>query len=108
MCGITGMVSGRLTGNQPENQRVLDAMISSLRHRGPDRQSSILEQGVGLAQSRLSIIDLSAAGDQPMVSTCGRYVIVFNGEIYNADELRMNLADQGRCFDGDSDTRALL
>lgn len=108
MCGITGMVSGRLTGNQPENQRVLDAMISSLRHRGPDRQSSILEQGVGLAQSRLSIIDLSAAGDQPMVSTCGRYVIVFNGEIYNADELRMNLADQGRCFDGHSDTRALL
>ena len=87
------------------------AMAAALHHRGPDANGawSDEEAGVALGHARLSIIDLSPAGAQPMVSSCGRFVIVYNGEIYNADELKRDLATAGRTeFRGHSDTEAVL
>ena len=78
--------------------------------RGPDGAGEWLcETGrVGLAHRRLSIVDLSERGHQPMHSSCGRYVVTFNGEIYNYPQLRAQLEAQGRLFVSDSDTEVLL
>jgi asparagine synthase (glutamine-hydrolysing) len=105
MCGIAGIL-----GDLPELElgRRAAAMAGSLRHRGPDRQSTWVDHGVALAHARLSIIDLSEAGNQPMVSPCGRHVLVFNGEIYNYRELRASLESAGTAFRGHSDTEVLL
>ncbi len=86
------------------------AMTAALIHRGPDEQGIWVDQGAGLAlgHRRLSIIDLSPAGRQPMVSASGRYVIVFNGEIYNFQELRIPLISEGAVLRGRSDTEVLL
>lgn len=85
-------------------------MAETLVHRGPDAGGTWVDDGagVGLGHRRLSVIDLSPAGAQPMVSSCGRYVLCYNGEIYNADELRPLLADQGRTFRGHSDTEVIV
>ena len=105
MCGIAGIL-----GNLPEHElgRRASAMAASLRHRGPDRQATWVGRGVALAHARLSIIDLSDAGNQPMVSPCGRHVLAFNGEIYNYRELRAPLEASGVAFRGHSDTEVLL
>ncbi len=111
MCGFAGFIL-------PE--KVLDdAGIAALRrmtaaivHRGPDAEGywSDENRGVALGHRRLSILDLSPAGAQPMQSACGRYVIVFNGEIYNHLTLRAALAaeDANRVWRGHSDTETLL
>ena len=78
MCGIAGYVS-----NCEQQAAVLMDMSAAVNHRGPDDSGLWEEAGIGLAHRRLSIIDLSSYGHQPMVSSCDRYVIVFNGEIYN-------------------------
>ena len=111
MCGITGFVAdARFDGSQlaPVAQRMADA----IRHRGPDDGGvwADAESGVALAFRRLSIIDLSAAGHQPMQSADGRYTIVFNGEIYNFAELRKDLEANGEApaWRGHSDTEVLL
>ena len=85
-------------------------MTSRLTHRGPDGQGIWADDGngVGLGHSRLSILDLSEAGSQPMSSSCGRIVITFNGEIYNADQIRSELQTAGRRFRGSSDTEVLV
>ncbi|MCW5208341.1 asparagine synthetase B, partial [Desulfobulbus sp. US2] len=88
-------------------------MADTLQHRGPDDSGSWLDQecGVGLGHRRLAIIDLSPAGHQPMHSASGRYVIVFNGEVYNHLALRNQLevnGDQQREWQGHSDTETLL
>tara|TARA_R110000850_G_scaffold264954_2_gene394291 strand:- start:8569 stop:10461 length:1893 start_codon:yes stop_codon:yes gene_type:complete len=85
-------------------------MADSLVHRGPDEKGFWLETelGVGLSHTRLSILDLSATGSQPMESVSGRYVIAFNGEIYNWPELRDELACAGSSFKGHSDTEVML
>lgn len=112
MCGITGFIDrrGRLV---PERMREVGlAMADRIRHRGPDRGGVWLdnEAGVVLAHRRLSIIDLSAAGDQPMVSACGRYVISFNGEIYNFQDVRARVEQEkpDLPWRGHSDTEVLL
>jgi asparagine synthase (glutamine-hydrolysing) len=88
MCGIAGIVR---TDQGPVDRDVVAAMGESLRHRGPDDHGVHVANGVGLAHRRLSIIDLSAAGHQPMANEDGSVWIVFNGEIYNFQELRQAL-----------------
>lgn len=103
MCGIAGF-SGM------HGRDALQAMIRALAHRGPDDQGLFFDgpAQVGLAQARLSIIDLSNAGHQPMTDASGRFTVVFNGEIYNYRELRDELLGEGAVFRGHSDTEVLL
>lgn len=106
MCGISGFVSKI---SDPEN--LLNSMASTLDHRGPDSKGIWFDEytGVGLAFSRLSILDLSTNGNQPMHSSSGQYSIVFNGEIYNYKELLFDLeAIAPRRLRGSSDTEVLL
>jgi len=110
MCGITGYwQQGAATGVEELRRQIL-RMTSSLRHRGPDSGGAWVSPRLGLAlgHRRLAIRDLSPAGHQPMSTLCGRYVLCYNGEIYNSDELREELARQGICFKGTSDTEVLL
>ena len=88
MCGIAGFLGS--AGPAGQDALVVRRMADLLRHRGPDDDGvwADTEAGIALAQRRLAIVDLSPAGHQPMFSACQRYVIVFNGEIYNYEELR--------------------
>ena len=110
MCGIAGLWD-RNGHSGPEAlgntvKRMTDAML----HRGPDAGDVWCDGQAGLAlgHRRLSIVDLSPAGAQPMVSSCGRFVISYNGEIYNAGELRPELEAAGRRFRGHSDTEVIV
>ena len=91
MCGIAGFLTHPGSSDLSESVRI---MADTLVHRGPDDSGVWTDDsaGIALAHRRLSILDLSAAGHQPMASASGRYVIVFNGEIYNHLELRKKLA----------------
>lgn len=106
MCGLAGFLWRGRAIAQPEE--VVRAMGAALTHRGPDDDGLWLDDvaGVALAFRRLAILDLSPAGAQPMVSADGRYVLVFNGEIYNAGDLRAQLAPHP--WRGHSDTEVLL
>ena len=106
MCGICGIL--HFDPSQQVDQNVLQAMSESLRHRGPDDNGSYINKAVGLAHRRLSIIDLSSAGHQPMRSTDERYWIIFNGEIYNYIELKRYLTAKGFSFHTKTDTEVLL
>ena len=108
MCGIAGFWSSR--GLDDSALSTIGGMTSAIRHRGPDDSGCWIDAQVGLAlgHRRLSIIDLSPEGRQPMTSRDGRYVIVFNGEIYNFRELRADLENQGVQFRGHSDTEVML
>lgn len=107
MCGIAGFLLGtQFAGIEPE--QLLQQMGNAIRHRGPDAASTWWDQGIALVHRRLSIIDLSDAGTQPIHSPCGRYVIVFNGEIYNYQELRQAMEAQGEQFSSQTDTEVLL
>ncbi len=111
MCGIVGFFSE--TGfEKAEAEKTATAMSDAIRHRGPDAAGVWVDQDVGLvlAHRRLSIIDVSEAGAQPMVSASGRYVISYNGEIYNFEDLRSQLNQQGQNpeWRGHSDTEVLL
>ncbi len=101
MCGIGGI---RDLSGQNVSREVLEAMGATLLHRGPDEQSSWAEPGIGLAHTRLSIIDLGGS-HQPMHSADGDWVIVFNGEVFNYRELR---ADLDYPFSTDGDTEVIL
>ncbi|MFC4872906.1 asparagine synthase (glutamine-hydrolyzing) [Negadavirga shengliensis] len=105
MCGIAGIV--RFDGNAPDEGK-LRSMMHQIKHRGPDDEGVFTENEVGLGFVRLSIIDLSADGHQPMVSSDGRYVVVFNGEIFNYVELREELQAEGVSFKTRTDTEVLL
>ncbi|MBM4135188.1 MAG: asparagine synthetase B, partial [Nitrospira sp.] len=106
MCGIAGSIG------QPLDESLASKVLSALRHRGPDGQgswhSSPHEVGAWLGHTRLAILDLSSQGNQPMHSECGRWIIVFNGEIYNFLELRLQLQKRGVVFRTESDTEVLL
>lgn len=104
MCGITGIVGP----GAESNGAVLSEMSQTIAHRGPDGQGSWFDHDVAFAHRRLSIIDRSSAGHQPMKSDCGRFVIIFNGEIYNYVELRDELESRGERFLTQSDTEVLL
>jgi len=105
MCGIAGFYS---TGNKMSAED-LRIMAQRIEHRGPDAEGFYTHRYVGLAHKRLSIIDLSTAANQPMVSKCGRYVMVFNGEIYNYLALRKELSEEYQItFNTQSDTETLL
>jgi asparagine synthase (glutamine-hydrolysing) len=112
MCGITGFI--HLGANRDVSSSRLAAMLKPIHHRGPDDGGVWVDEqhGVALGHRRLSILDLSSAGHQPMVSTCGRFVIVFNGEIYNHLDLRRNLEKSNQLpvggWRGHSDTETLL
>ena len=105
MCGIVGFLTISAAANMEAHAR---RMADSLAHRGPDDIGVWVNEaaGVALAHRRLSILDLSPAGHQPMTSDCGRYVIVFNGEIYNHLDLRKELRRE--TWRGHSDTETLL
>src|SRR5450432_2370265 len=110
MCGIAGFWDRRRQAGAEALNAAVARMTESLHHRGPDDGGTWSDAAAGLALGfrRLSIIDLSPAGAQPMVSACGRFVIVYNGEIYNTDELRAELRTLGRSFRGHSDTEVIL
>jgi len=104
MCGICGVIGRK------ENVKhdVINDMVNTLFHRGPDYQDVFLEKNMALGHSRLSIIDLSQNGNQPMQTSDGSVVIVFNGEIYNHIEIRESLRKLGYTFRGSSDTESIL
>ncbi len=106
MCGIAGKFAFHPTHWPNETQ--LQAMGDAIAHRGPDDSGVFIDGPCGLAHRRLSIIDLSERGHQPMSIMNGRYTISFNGEIYNYQELRKDLVGQGVSFHSDSDTEVLL
>ncbi|HXF53806.1 MAG TPA: asparagine synthase (glutamine-hydrolyzing) [Hyphomicrobiaceae bacterium] len=110
MCGLAGFLH---LANRDGEEALLAAarrMAGTLRHRGPDREGAWADASAGIALGfrRLSILDLSPAGDQPMISNSGRYVLCFNGEIYNVQDLRRKLAPHAIAFRGHSDTEVLL
>jgi asparagine synthase (glutamine-hydrolysing) len=109
MCGIAGLIDPK-GGTAEALARAARSMADTLRHRGPDDEGVWVEAetGVALAHRRLSIIDLSALGRQPMESANRRFVTVFNGEIYNYAALQMELANMGERFRSHSDTEVLL
>jgi asparagine synthase (glutamine-hydrolysing) len=104
MCGIAGIWG-------PDAADCIEAMTQGLKHRGPDNQGilRIPERNLALGHRRLSILDLSSAGNQPIQSHCRRFSMVFNGEIYNFLDLKQGLQDRGHSpFHSRSDTEVLL
>jgi asparagine synthase (glutamine-hydrolysing) len=110
MCGIAGFLDPQRSGGELELGQVAVRMANALRHRGPDDQGTWTDAQAGLAlgHRRLAIVDLTHEGHQPMESADGRYVMVFNGEIYNFQTLRTELEGRGHCFRGHSDTEVML
>ena len=108
MCGVAGFLGAAFDADAA--QRVAEGMEAALAHRGPDEQGTWTDPatGVALAHRRLSIIDLSSEGSQPMVSASGRYVVAYNGEVYNHHDLRSELSTRGHKFRGHSDTEVVL
>ncbi|MFN7518238.1 MAG: asparagine synthase (glutamine-hydrolyzing), partial [Dolichospermum sp.] len=108
MCGIAGFI--KLNTDDGSLEAKIEKMQTSLKHRGPDDAGIYIstDKQAALAHTRLSILDLSAAGHQPMSTTDNRYHITFNGEIYNFQELRENLISQGEKFHSQTDTEVIL
>lgn len=105
MCGIAGIWN---RNGEPIDVRALDVMACSMRHRGPDDSGSLVDGDFGVSHVRMSIIDLSAGGSQPMTSADGRYTIIYNGEIHNYIELRAELQSAGHHFRSSCDTEVAL
>jgi asparagine synthase (glutamine-hydrolysing) len=105
MCGIAGLVHLDGRAVSPDT---LQLMTDAIAHRGPDGQGQWCAGSIGLGHRRLSIIDLSAAGTQPMFSPDGRYVLVYNGEVYNFRELRTELEALGYAFVSRTDSEVVL
>jgi asparagine synthase (glutamine-hydrolysing) len=112
MCGFVGVLGGRISHDLSRHQELLKSMTDRIIHRGPDAEGYWWDdrQGIGLGHRRLSIIDLSEAGRQPMTSVSERFVIAFNGEIYNHLAIRSELTELGEApiWRGHSDTETLL
>ncbi len=110
MCGLTGFYWCHERQNQLPTEHDLENMTLSLSHRGPDDSGIFLDKklGIGLGHRRLAIRDLSPLGAQPMRSSCGRFIIVYNGEIYSNKELAKELTACGRVPKGTSDTELIV
>ncbi|WP_371363036.1 Asparagine synthetase [glutamine-hydrolyzing] 1 [Sporomusa rhizae] len=110
MCGIAGFIDCGHRIDNNDLSSIIQSMNDKLLHRGPDTSGYWIDREIGLAlgHRRLSIIDLSPEGNQPMKSSSGRYIIVFNGEIYNYQDLRKELEVLGHQFNGNSDTEIML
>jgi len=108
MCGLAGFFRSPTTPGRERHEAWLQNMGQTIVHRGPDAAGVYLDDHMALCHRRLSILDLSEAGNQPMTSESGRYVVVFNGEIYNFHALREELAARGIRFHTHTDTEVLL
>ena len=110
MCGITGFLALSHSHSSEELQALVTRMADTICHRGPDDSGDWLDaqSGIALGFRRLAILDLSPAGHQPMLSADERYVMLFNGEVYNFSELRRELEGSGHLFRGHSDTEVML
>jgi len=110
MCGLTGFFLSNKSTDRNKLIKNLNEMTSTLIHRGPDAQNIWInnQNTLGLGHTRLSIRDLSSLGNQPMHSSCGRYVIVYNGEIYSHSELKEELIKEGVQFKSTTDTEIIL
>ena len=110
MCGIAGFIEAKGGKGPKELLADVNAMTDAILHRGPDSGGHWLsaDNGVGMGFRRLAIIDLTDTGNQPMTSSCDRYVITYNGEIYNYRALRSVLETEGRRLRGQSDTEVML
>jgi asparagine synthase (glutamine-hydrolysing) len=108
MCGIAGFVQFSAGLETSSQEARLRRMIATIRHRGPDASDIWTDNTCGLAHARLSIIDLSSAAGQPMTTHDGKYWVVFNGEIYNYQEIRTALIGRGCSFRTQSDTETIL
>jgi asparagine synthase (glutamine-hydrolysing) len=105
MCGITGIFN---LNREPVSIVALQAMTDVIAHRGPDGEGFFVESCIGLGHRRLAIIDLSPAGHQPMTTLDGRYVLSYNGEVYNYQELRLELESLGYHFRSRTDSEVVL
>jgi asparagine synthase (glutamine-hydrolysing) len=105
MCGIVGQLN---FDNSPISPVILKKMTDVISHRGPDGEGHWIEGNIGFGHRRLSIIDLSPAGHQPMMSSDHRYVLSYNGEIYNFRELRTELESKGYWFRSQTDSEVVL
>ncbi len=105
MCGITGIFN---LNNEPASPVVLQNMTDAIAHRGPDGEGSYVDGPIGLGHRRLAIIDLSPSGHQPMMTPDGNHVLIFNGEIYNFQELRLELEAHGHRFHSRTDSEVVL
>ncbi len=105
MCGIAGILH---RGDTPVSEAALRKMTDAVAHRGPDGEGHFVEGPLGLGHRRLAVIDLTPAGHQPMATQDGRFVIAYNGEVYNFRELRAELETVGRVFTSRSDTEVVL
>ena len=105
MCGIAGILDLRGESVPP---RELDAMLASITHRGPDDSGTFARGSIGLVNNRLAILDISDAAHQPMSTDDGRYVLVYNGELYNFRELAHELEARGHVFRSRGDTEVVL
>ena len=105
MCGIAGVL---YRDGRPASVTSLRAMTDIIAHRGPDGEGHYCDGPVGLGHRRLSIIDLTDAARQPMETRDGRYVLTYNGEIYNYQELKLELSARGHTFNSSGDSEVLL
>ena len=103
MCGFAGFV-----GSVDDREQVLVNMMNTIIHRGPDSEGKYVDEDAALGFRRLSIIDLSSVGDQPLYNEDKSMVLVFNGEIYNYQELKKELQDAGHTFVSNTDSETLI
>ena len=106
MCGITGYIS--INNNLNHSHEYLQNALSTLSKRGPDNNSFFRDEKCELGHARLSIIDTSDAANQPMADATNRFVLVFNGEIYNYQSIKNELSKKGHQFSTSSDTEVVL
>ena len=105
MCGLVGYLNA---SNEPASERLVQKMTAAIVHRGPDAEGSFVAKNLALGHRRLSIIDLSEAGTQPMTSSDGRFTIAYNGEVYNFKNIKEELKHAGYKFRSDTDTEVVL
>src|SRR5690242_8334966 len=110
MCGVTAIWDRARQSAANSRLATAQAMTETLLHRGPDAGDVWNDDSaqIAIGHRRLSIVDLSPAGAQPMMSSCGRFIISYNGEVYNAGELKVELEAAGRLFRGHSDTEVIV